>query len=99
MHSPAALSATPAQRRHTTIVRSTDVQGPLPEQKKLEQAGIKRNQRYTRALVANTPWYVNASSVLQHWRDGLFLRMQKEYAALEKQEYSGPHGEQKPIVR
>lgn len=63
-----------------------DVRGP---KQTFAQAAVFGKERYTRALVANTPWYANASAVLQNWRDDLFLRMQKQYAALEKQEYGG----------
>lgn len=89
-----AAAAAAACRRHTSILHSAAVPGP--NQTRTTPAFA---ERYTRALVENTPWYANASTVLQHWRDDLFVRMQKQYAALEKQEYSGPHGEQKPIVR
>lgn len=84
-----------ACRRHTTIMHKAAVPGP----KQARTTPAFAAERYTRALVANTPWYANASTVLQQWRDDLFLRMQKQYAALEKHEYSGPQGEQKPIVR
>ena len=70
---------------------------PLPRPER-QQAG-ERSERFTRALVADTPWYANASVVLQQWRDNLFLHMQRQYAAVEKAEYGTPEGEQKPIVR